>query len=121
MVKIRLKMMGRKHRPFFRIVAIDGRQPRDGRVLEELGTYDPMMTNKEIRVTLKPERIKHWQGVGAEVSEKVATLQKRAAVTSAECHKAEYADCWDVYPFNSGYFMCLRLKGVEADAARHVG
>ena len=42
-VKIRMKKMGRKHRPFFRICAIDSRNPRDGRVLEELGTYDPMV------------------------------------------------------------------------------
>ncbi|MFO0965988.1 MAG: 30S ribosomal protein S16 [Gemmataceae bacterium] len=76
-VRIRMKMMGRKHRPFFRIVAIDGRQPRDGRVLEELGTYDPMMKNKENRVTLIPDRIKHWQSVGAQVSEKVTVLLKK--------------------------------------------
>ena len=46
-VRIRMKMMGRKHRPYFRIVAIDSRQPRDGRVLEELGTYDPMVKNTD--------------------------------------------------------------------------
>jgi aspartate/methionine/tyrosine aminotransferase len=51
-------------------------------------------------------------------AEKVATLRKRAEVTAAECRKAEYADCWDVYPFNSGYFMCLRLKGADADTVR---
>jgi len=51
-------------------------------------------------------------------AEKVATLRKRAEVTATECRKAEYADCWDVYPFNSGYFMCLRLKGADADAVR---
>jgi aspartate/methionine/tyrosine aminotransferase len=51
-------------------------------------------------------------------AEKVATLRQRAAVVAAECRKAEYADAWDVYPFNSGYFMCLRLKGVDADAVR---
>jgi small subunit ribosomal protein S16 len=73
-VRIRMKMMGRKHRPFFRIVAIDSRQPRDGRILEELGTYDPMMKDKENRVILKPERIKYWQSVGAKVSEKVTVL-----------------------------------------------
>src|SRR5439155_5676264 len=44
-VKIRMKMLGRKHRHFFRIVAIDTRQPRDGRILEELGSYDPMIKN----------------------------------------------------------------------------
>ena len=72
-----MKMLGRKHRPFFRIVAIDSRQPRDGRILEELGTYDPMMKDKENRVTLKPERIKYWQSVGAKVSEKVTVLMNK--------------------------------------------
>ncbi len=51
-------------------------------------------------------------------AEKVTTLRKRAAVVAAECRKAEYADCWDVYPFNSGYFMCLRIKGADADTVR---
>lgn len=76
-VRIRMKMMGRKHRPYFRIVAIDSRQPRDGRVLEELGTYDPMRKDKESRVTLRPERIKYWQSVGALTSEKVTVLFKK--------------------------------------------
>ena len=70
-VRIRMKKMGRKHRPYFRIVAIDSRQPRDGRTLEDLGTYDPMVTIKENRITLKPERIKYWMSVGALPSEKV--------------------------------------------------
>lgn len=73
-VRIRMKMMGRKHRPFFRIVAIDSRQPRDGRVLEELGSYDPMQKVKENRVTLKPDRIKHWMSKGALASEKCTIL-----------------------------------------------
>ncbi|HEY7726330.1 MAG TPA: aminotransferase class I/II-fold pyridoxal phosphate-dependent enzyme [Anaeromyxobacteraceae bacterium] len=54
----------------------------------------------------------------AQQAEKVAVLRGRAAVTARECRRPEYADCWDVYPFNSGYFMCLRLKGVDADAVR---
>ncbi len=73
-VRIRMKMMGRKHRPYFRIVAIDSRQPRDGRVLEELGTYDPMMKSKEDRVKLIPDRIKHWMSVGALASERCTVL-----------------------------------------------
>ncbi len=76
-VRIRMKSMGRKHRPYFRIVAIDCRQPRDGRVLEELGTYDPMMKNKDNRVTLVPARIKYWLGVGALPSEKCQVLFKK--------------------------------------------
>jgi aspartate/methionine/tyrosine aminotransferase len=54
----------------------------------------------------------------AQQQEKVTTLRKRAAVTGTESRRPEYADCWDVYPFNSGYFMCLRLKDAEADAVR---
>jgi small subunit ribosomal protein S16 len=69
--------LGRKHRPYYRIVAIDSRQPRGGRTLEELGTYDPMVTNKENRVTLKPDRVKYWMSVGALPSEKVQALLNR--------------------------------------------
>src|SRR5438552_3232571 len=72
-----MKMLGRKHRPYFRIVAIDGRQPRDGRIIEELGSYDPMVKNTDERVKLKPERIKYWMGVGAKPSEKVAVLFRK--------------------------------------------
>jgi small subunit ribosomal protein S16 len=76
-VRIRMKRMGRKNRPYYRIVAIDHHQPRDGRALEEVGTYDPMNKNKEERVTLKPARIKHWLSVGAKPSENVAIFLKK--------------------------------------------
>jgi len=76
-VCIRMKMMGRKHRHYFRIVAIDRRQPRDGRVVEELGTYDPHIKSTDERVTLKPARIKYWLGVGAKPSEKCAVFFKK--------------------------------------------
>ena len=72
-----MKRLGRKHRPYFRIVAIDSRQPRDGRVIEELGTYDPMVPDTDARATLKPDRIKYWMGVGAKPSEKVSVLFKK--------------------------------------------
>jgi aspartate/methionine/tyrosine aminotransferase len=51
-------------------------------------------------------------------AEKVAVLRGRASVVATECRRPEYADCWDVYPFNSGYFMCLRLKDADADTVR---
>jgi aspartate/methionine/tyrosine aminotransferase len=51
-------------------------------------------------------------------AEKVAILRQRAEVTAVECRRPEYAPFWDVYPFNSGYFMCLRLKGADADTVR---
>jgi small subunit ribosomal protein S16 len=76
-VRIRMKMLGRKHRSYFRIVAIDSRQPRDGRIIEELGSYDPMVKNTDERVRLRPDRIKYWLGVGAKPSEKVAVLLKK--------------------------------------------
>jgi small subunit ribosomal protein S16 len=69
-----MKRMGRKNRPYYRIVAIDGRQPRDGRVLEDLGTYDPEIRETDKRVMLRPERIKHWISVGAKPSENVQVL-----------------------------------------------
>ena len=72
-----MKVLGRKHRPYYRIVAIDSRQPRNGRVIEELGAYDPMIRDTDSRVTLKPERVKYWLGVGALPSERVATLLKK--------------------------------------------
>lgn len=73
-VRIRMKRMGRKNRSYFRIVAIDSRQPRDGRVLEELGTYDPQVRDTDSRVTLKPARVKHWISKGALPSERVQVL-----------------------------------------------
>jgi small subunit ribosomal protein S16 len=72
-----MKRLGRKHRSYFRIVAIDSRQPRDGKIIEELGSYDPMVKNTDDRVKLVPSRIKYWLGVGALPSEKVAVLFKK--------------------------------------------
>ena len=73
-VKIRMKMMGRKHRPFFRICAMDVKRPRDGRVLEELGTYDPLVPETDARVMLNGDRVNYWLGVGAQPSPKVKVL-----------------------------------------------
>jgi small subunit ribosomal protein S16 len=79
-----MKMMGRKHRPYFRIVAIDHRQPRGGRVIEELGSYDPMIKKTDDRVRLKPDRVKYWMSVGALPSERVATLLKKYMAKAEE-------------------------------------
>jgi aspartate/methionine/tyrosine aminotransferase len=54
----------------------------------------------------------------AQQAQKVGVLRARAEVVATECRRPEYADCWDVYPFNSGYFMCLRLKDADADTVR---
>ena len=76
-VRIRLKRMGRTHRPFYRVCAMDQRAPRNGRVIEELGYYDPMVKETDARAILQQERIDYWLGVGAQPSEKVAVLIKK--------------------------------------------
>src|SRR5829696_5803386 len=76
-VVIRMKKMGRAHRAFFRICATDKRAPRDGRVLEELGTYDPSVPETDARAVFNQERVAHWLSVGALPSEKVAVLIKK--------------------------------------------
>ena len=76
-VRIRMKKLGRRHRPFYRICAMDARAPRDGRVLEELGTYDPMVPLEDARVVLKGDRVKYWLDVGALPTEKVRVLIKK--------------------------------------------
>jgi len=69
--------MGRAHRHYYRIVAIDARQPRDGKVIEELGSYDPHVRNKDERVKLIPDRIKYWRSVGALPSEHCEAIFKK--------------------------------------------
>ena len=76
-VKIRLKKMGRSHRPFFRLCAMDSRSPRDGRVIEELGIYDPMVPETDARAILQGERIDYWIGVGAQPTRKASVLIKK--------------------------------------------
>ena len=71
-LRIRLSRGGAKKRPFYRIVVADSRRPRDGRYIERLGTYNPMVAKDHPeRLTLKEERIKYWLGVGAKPSERI--------------------------------------------------
>jgi small subunit ribosomal protein S16 len=76
-VRIRMKKMGRKHRPFYRICAMDIRVPRNGRILEQLGTYDPLLPETDARAILNKERVKYWLGKGALPSDKVSVLIKK--------------------------------------------
>ena len=80
-LKIRLARGGAKKRPFYSIVVADSRSPRDGRFIEKLGTYNPMLERGHAdRVTLKEERIRHWLGVGALPTERVAQFLGDAGV-----------------------------------------
>ncbi|MBM4054595.1 MAG: 30S ribosomal protein S16 [Planctomycetes bacterium] len=79
-VRIRMKRMGRKNRPYYRIGAFDVHEERDGMALENLGTYDPMESNSEKQVTLKKERIDYWLSVGAKPTESVAAILKKSGI-----------------------------------------
>ena len=77
--KIRMSRAGAKNRPFFRIVVADSRSPRDGRFLEKLGTYNPLLEKGDPqRVVLNVDRIKHWLSVGATPSDRVARFLHEA-------------------------------------------
>lgn len=79
-VKLRLKRFGRRHRSFYRVNAIDSRTPRDGRVIEQLGWYDPEAKDPDRQVSLNRERIEHWLSVGAQPSDTVRQILKRHGI-----------------------------------------
>ena len=76
MVKIRLHRMGAKKNPFYRIVVADSRFPRDGRFVEEIGTYDPLANPAEVKVDA--ERVQYWVKNGAQPTDTVKALLKKA-------------------------------------------
>ena len=82
MVRLRLTRYGAKKKPFYRVVASDSRSPRDGRFIEQLGYYDPMKEPVDIKIDL--ERVDYWLGQGAQASETVSALLKKARKASAE-------------------------------------
>ena len=84
MVRIRLKRIGRKHRPSYRIAAVDGRRSRDGITIEELGYYDPANRNADLRCKLDMGRIEFWLGKGAQPSETVASLIRKTQAVAAK-------------------------------------
>jgi len=79
-VRLRLKKMGRRHRSFFRLSAMDGRSPRDGRVVEELGWYDPHAKTAEKQISINRERVEYWLTVGAQASDTVRNMLKQQGI-----------------------------------------
>ncbi len=80
-MKIRLARGGSKKRPFYRIVAADSRMPRDGRFIEKLGTYNPLLPkDSEERVKMDIDRVKYWLGEGAQVTDRVSRMLEAAGV-----------------------------------------
>lgn len=77
-LKIRLRQQGRTKRPFYRVVVTDSRRPRDGRYVETVGWYNPLETEAEKNINIKGDRVEHWIGQGAILTEKAHALVARA-------------------------------------------
>ena len=79
-VRLRLKRLGRRHRPYYRVTAVDSRAKRDGRVIEELGFYDPLAKDEASGLRIEKERAEYWLSVGASPSDTVRALLKRSGI-----------------------------------------
>ncbi len=84
MVVIRLSRAGAKKRPFYHIVVTDSRRRRDSNYIESIGYFNPVARGQEVRLHLKTERLQHWQGVGAQLSDRVKFLAKNFKAPTAE-------------------------------------
>ncbi len=89
MVRIRLKRMGRRHRPFYRINAIEKRAPRDGRIIEQLGWFDPLEKDEAKAISLDDDRVRHWLSQGAQPSDTVMDILAKRGVVDADAWKAK--------------------------------
>jgi len=83
-LKLRLARAGTKKRPYYHIVVADARSPRDGRFIEKIGTYDPVLADETKRVTLLNERATHWLGVGAQPTDRVLRFLDAAGLLKRE-------------------------------------
>jgi len=90
-VVIRMKRMGRKNRAYYRICATDRRSPRDGRVIEVVGTYDTSVPDTDARCMFDAERVRHWLGVGAQPSDAVRVLWKKYGPDGTRLKEMEQA------------------------------
>ncbi len=82
MVKIKLVRHGAKRSPFYKVVATDSRYAGDGKALERLGFFNPMARGQEVKLNLNMDRINHWVGEGAQLSDRVGTLIKQSQKTA---------------------------------------
>lgn len=86
MIKLRLRRMGAKKRPSYRIVAADSKSPRDGRIIESLGYYDPLTEPATVKVN--EDRVRHWLSVGAQPSDTVRNLLRRQGLVADDPSRA---------------------------------
>lgn len=112
-MKIRLARGGSKKRPFYRIVAADSRMPRDGRFIEKLGTYNPLLAkDSEERVKMDVERIQHWLAQGAQPTDRVSRMLEAAGVIA----KKERANLKKAVPGKKAQERAAE-KAAKAEAA----
>ncbi len=114
-----MKRLGRKNRPFYRICAMDVREPRNGNVIEELGTYDPLVLDVDARCVLNGTRVQYWLGVGALPSDKVGVLIKKYGIggthaAAMEAARARLASPRVVPPAPEPVFVFGRKTEAEA-------
>ena len=83
-LKLRLARAGTKKRPYYHVVVTDARNPRDGRFIEKIGNYDPMLADESKRVNLNAERATHWLGVGAQPTDRVLRFLDAAGLLKRE-------------------------------------
>ena len=113
-MKIRLARGGSKKRPFYAIVAADSRMPRDGRYVEKLGTYNPLLAkDDEGRVQLNMERVQYWLGEGAQPTERVSRFLEAAGVLE----KKERANLKKALPGKKALERAEEKAAKAADAA----
>lgn len=118
-VKIRLTRMGRRHRPFFRMNVVDGRTPRDGRIIEKVGHYDPIEKNKDKQYVLDLDRIKFWLDQGAVPSETVAEILMKHGIESKHYQeaKARRSRAREIARKKGVPFTSAERKALNKDAA----
>ena len=121
-VQIRMTRMGRRHRPFFRINAVDGRTPRDGKILEKLGYYDPLEKSADKQVVIDLEKVKVWLAKGAIPSDTVSEiLAKQGLMTKVLEEKKLRREKAKIIARKKGKLFCeadrvVATKKAEADA-----
>ena len=112
-MKIRLARGGSKKRPFYRIVAADSRMPRDGRVIEKLGTYNPLLPkDSEDRVKMDIERVQHWLAQGAQPTDRISRMLEAAGIVA----KKERANLKKAVPGKKAQERAAE-KAAKAEAA----
>ncbi|MGE3106958.1 MAG: 30S ribosomal protein S16 [Phycisphaerales bacterium] len=116
MVRIRMQRMGRRNRPFFRINVIDEQTRRDGKVIEQLGWYDPIAKDESKQVQLDEDRAKYWLSQGAQPSDTMMDMLSKRKLVDGEAWKARRA--WRVKARQAGLAKKAAAEAAAKDAKK---